>query len=401
MKKTILILLAAILFLCLSAPAFCEENSSKPKFEGEGFDTPEEAVLAYIDAWNRSDVNAAISTFAIESLVDHIDTRSYIEYFRMFNPTQNYLTVPAGSPWIRDLEVIKRYADVSNTLFNQYVKNNAGEYAKAAGQPVMVKTGEEIDALLDVFATPETESWSGRIRFQEWIDPVRIQKLVSFGNLRSITIQAEVYGADDIMPLIAHISLGKYQAILTMECLSYGGRWFNFRTYGNAAMVFNLEPMSGGLYVFPIEEAPELMRTFLTEPDAEAQAVLKSHLESSLTGTRWKLMKAAGGNEKFSVVDQPEKLKGWDQESDGVWAEMLFTRLGAVIHTYGVSSADPENLMSDRLYGMWNEEGNVIRFEGDLSGKGIMAENRLVITDESGMVLQFEKFDDCSVCKLH
>ena len=80
---------------------------------------------------------------------------------------------------------------------------------------------------------------------------------------------------------------------------------------------------------------------------------------------------------------------------------MLFTRLGAVIHTYGVSSADPENTKSDRLYGMWNEEGNVIRFEGDLSGKAIMAGNRLVITDESGMVLQFEKIDDCSVCKLH
>ena len=286
MKKTILILLAAILFFCLSVPVFSEDNTgSAVKYEGDGFDTPEEAVLAYIDAWNRGDVSAALSTFAIESLVDHIDTRSYIEYFRMFNPTQNYLSVPVSNPWIRDLEVIKRYADVSNTLFNQYVTNNAGEYGKSTGQPVMVKTGEEIDALLGVFATPETESWSGKIRFQEWIDPVRIQKLLSVGSLRSITIQAGLYGADDIMPLIAHVSLGKNQAILTMECLSYGGRWFNFRTYGNAAMVFNLEPMSGGLYVFPIEEAPELMRTFLTEPDAEAQAVLKSHLESSLTGT--------------------------------------------------------------------------------------------------------------------
>ena len=101
------------------------------------------------------------------------------------------------------------------------------------------------------------------------------------------------------------------------------------------------------------------------------------------------------------TVDQPEKLKGWDQEEDGVWAEMLFTRLGAVIHTYGVSSADPENIKSDRLYGLWNEEGTVIRFEGDLSGKGIISGNRLVITAEGGPILQFEKIDDCSVCKLH
>ena len=42
-----------------------------------------------------------------------------------------------------------------------------------------------------------------------------------------------------------------------------------------------------------------------------------------------------------------------------------------------------------------------IRFEGDLSGKGIMAGNRLVITAEDGPILQFEKIDDCSVCKLH
>ena len=402
MKKTILILLTAVLFLCLSGSVFCEDPAgSSVKFEGNGFDTPEEAVLAYIDAWNRGDVHAATSTFAIESLIDHIDARTYLENYRMFNPTQNYLSVPVSSPWIRDLEVIKRYADVSNTLFNQYVTYNAGEYAKPGGQPVTVRSEEEIDALLAVFESPATENWAGSIRFQEWIDPVRIQKLVSYSSLRAITNQAVLYGADDIMALIAHISLGKDQGILTMECLSYGGRWFNFRTYGNAAMVFGLEPMSGGLYVFPVEETPELMRTFLTEPDPEAEAILKAHLESSLPGTRWKLVKAAGGNEKYKVVDQIEQMNDWSFEETGVWAELHFTRLGSIIRTFATDLAGKGIPVSDRLYEMWGEEGNMIRFDGDLSGKGILSGNQLVITLEDGRILQFEKIDDCNVCKLH
>lgn len=402
MKKTLIILLAAVLLLFLSCPVFCEdETGPKIKFEGDGFDTPEEAVLAYIEAWNRSDFHGALSTFAIESLVDHTDTEYYLEYFRTYNPAQNYLFVPANNAWIRDLEVTKRYAEVSTYLYNQYVTNNSGDYAQPNGQPIMIKTQDEIDGLLAVYEAPVTESWAGNIRFLEWIDPVRIDKLASYSSLRAITMQAGLYGADDIMPLIAHISLGKSQGILTMECLNYGGRWFNFRTYGNAAMTLRLDPYSGGLYVFPAEEALQLMQMYLTEPDPEAEAVLKAHLASSLPGTRWKLVKAAGGREKNIVVDQPDELDNWTREETGVWAELFFTSLGSLTHTY---AADPNNegkVKSDRLYCMWVEEGNIIRFDGDLTGKGIASGSQLVLTSDEGMILQFEKIDDCSVCKLH
>ena len=50
---------------------------------------------------------------------------------------------------------------------------------------------------------------------------------------------------------------------------------------------------------------------------------------------------------------------------------------------------------------LWGEEGNMIRFDGDLSGKGILSGTQLVITLEDGRILQFEKIDDCNVCKLH
>ncbi|MBQ6508003.1 MAG: hypothetical protein IJI07_00885 [Flexilinea sp.] len=401
MKKTFVILLALFLTLCLSGPVFCEDGSPDLKFEGEGFDTPEDAVLAFIDAWNREDVRAALSTFAIESLVDHMDTGYYLEYLRQFNPTQNYFSVPANNIWIRDLEVVKRYAEVSNFLYNQYLTNNSGENARPTGQPIQVKTREEIDNLLSFFEPPLTESWIGHIRFLEWIDPLLIDRLTSYGALRNMTMQADLYGADDIMSLIAHIDLGDHQAILTMECLNYGGRWFNFRTYGQAAMILSLEPLSSGLYVFPQEEAVQLISMYLTEPDPEAKAVLNSHLKSSLPGTRWKLVKAAGGNEKNIVVDQIEMLDNWDREGTGIWAELHFTTLGATIHTYAAESGTEGGMLFDRLYDMWVEDGNMIRFEGDLSGTGIMSGNQLVITAEGGRILQLKKIDDCNVCTLH
>lgn len=402
MKKTLVILLALVLIFCLSGTVCCEDGSSLNfKFEGEGFDTPEDAVLAFIDAWNREDLQAALSTFAIESLVDHVDPERYLEYNHMYNPTQIYFSIPANNTWIRDLEVVKRCAEVTNTLYNQYMKNNSGEYFPSNGQPVMLKTKEEIDALLTVFEPPLTESWTGNIRFLEWIDPLLIDRLTSYGSLRSMTIQANLYGADDIMSLIAHIDLGEYQAILTMECLSYGGRWFNFRPYGQAAMILNLDPLSGGLYVFPQEEAVQLIAMYLTEPDPEAKAVLNAHLQSSLTGTRWKLVKAAGGNEKSKTVDQIEELENWDQEETGVWAELHFTRLGAMVNTYSAVSTDETGILFDRLYEMWIEEGNIISFEGDLSGRGIMSANQIVINLNDGRILQFKKIDDCNVCTLH
>ena len=112
-------------------------------------------------------------------------------------------------------------------------------------------------------------------------------------------------------------------------------------------------------------------------------------------------MKAAGGNEKNIVVDQIEALKDWSQEETGIWAELHFTTLGAMIHTYAAESGAEGGMLFDRLYEMWGEEGNVIRFEGDLSGKGIMSGNQLVINTDDGMVIQLKKVDDCDVCTLH
>ena len=394
MKKAILILLTAVLFLCLSGPVFCEGTGAPDfKFEGDGFDTPEEGVLAFIDAWNRGDVPAAVSTFAIESLVDHRDTEYILENTRLFNPGQNYLVIPAGSEWIRGLEISKRYAEVSSYFFSQYTSNITGGSVSPGGKYTQLKTLEEIDSLLASLDSHLMDSWIGNIRLMEWIDPLSIQKLASPSYLRNLTIQSDLYGADDIMVLIAHLSLGDLQGILTMECLCYGGRWFNFRTYGIPASIFNLEPTTGGLYVFPPEEAGQLTSMYLSEPDPEAEEVLQSHLESSLTGTRWILIKAASGSEHLTAVGQIGDLSGWDREEIGIWSELHFTRLGCTFHTVQSDFAAGEKIPR-RPYSMWSEDSGIITFGGDIYGKGITVNDQLMITTDDGMILYFEKSGD-------
>ena len=69
MKKPIVFLL--ILALACSFLPFAAAESGR--LEGAGYDTPEEALLAYIDALNRGDVGGMLSTFALESYVEHAD----------------------------------------------------------------------------------------------------------------------------------------------------------------------------------------------------------------------------------------------------------------------------------------------------------------------------------------
>ena len=49
------------------------------KVEGPGYTSAEEAARAYAEALKAGDLNAMLSTFAVESYVEHFDMAAYIE----------------------------------------------------------------------------------------------------------------------------------------------------------------------------------------------------------------------------------------------------------------------------------------------------------------------------------
>ena len=74
MKKLLICLLA----LMLAAIPALGEGTETGAIEGPGFDSPEEAVSAYLEALKNGDAAGMLSTFAIETYVAEMDAQAYL-----------------------------------------------------------------------------------------------------------------------------------------------------------------------------------------------------------------------------------------------------------------------------------------------------------------------------------
>ena len=97
MKHRIGILL---LVLCLMLPlCACGKKAS---IEGKGYDTPEEAIVAYAEAIKTGDLSKLMATHAVETYVDRYDLEENIER----NHVYSYLLdcpMPNDDAYSRDM----------------------------------------------------------------------------------------------------------------------------------------------------------------------------------------------------------------------------------------------------------------------------------------------------------
>lgn len=84
MRKRILCVLAgaallAVTPVCSLDAESAAEETLETKMEGDGFDTPEEALTAYIEAFKKMDMNGMISVYAMESFLENLDLEALVE----------------------------------------------------------------------------------------------------------------------------------------------------------------------------------------------------------------------------------------------------------------------------------------------------------------------------------
>lgn len=255
MKRSILLL---ILILALLVPASLAEEERRT-FEGSGFDSPEEAALAYTEAFNAGDVQCMISTFAIETYVDHVDRQTSMErYYGFMLSVQD--SNPMPTPYVRDLMVSERYGDIAKQLRWQYLYYAMPEaYGDDIGAPVRFASDDrpqEIRNFLRAFDASPVNAWVGNISFVDFVSPGELagDVFMSEGNQKNIAKNAACRGCDEIAEIVAHIQISGEDYYQCLECARYGDRWYVQSLMGIAASFLGLDSYSAGLT--PVDELP-------------------------------------------------------------------------------------------------------------------------------------------------
>ena len=259
MKKLLICLLA----LMLTVPALAEapgglrprrdeaveetpEVAADVRFEGEGYESPEEAVVAYLEALKKGDVEGMLATFAIETYVAEMDAQADLERTGVFQPSYG-MRLPLGGDYQRQVAVAVRYGQLAESLASQWMLYSWPEgYAAFDGASVALSEDGDAEAFLAGLAEDDAAALWQEMEVVGFVEPERMSTQYSDGS-QSRARQAASYGCDEIVSVVAKLDIGGEEWYQCMDAARYGEKWYNLSLIGYIGHLLGLSLYSGGL----------------------------------------------------------------------------------------------------------------------------------------------------------
>ena len=329
--------------------------------EGSGYDTSEEAVLAYLEGMNNADPSAMLSTFAIETYVDHMDTEGYLRRMNAYSLASTN-TVPFSDGYSKTLMALVVYGNLAKALHTQYAELTF----QTEGRTISLRDEASLLELLDAFDTSVVNSWQGKVVFVGWEDPNAIsQNFYTDRNLLNMARIIACAGGDDYAELAAHIKLDGIDAIQLMQCVKYGDRWYNLTFQSDLASLLSVSTLSGGL-LYPLYDVDfSAIEDADPESEEEVRYYLESWEKSGLAGSSWKLESITFPVKDVTIAESVEEVL--NDAGNSIYARLKFMHLGGVFLDFRVSQPLAEGFDAGSTYlssvALWTEQDGELKFE--------------------------------------
>lgn len=209
--------------------------------EGAGFDSPEEAATAYLEAMQNGDAMGMLSTFAIETYVDNMDVQASLERMKAFN--HSMLLLLADGAYLHDVLVGARYGEISNDLYMQYLFYECGW----EGSTIPLTEEGAVEAFLSNENLGAFPALLQGLEFVEFVDPTALsERYASQGIQESLEKLENGYGCDELTDVAMRLTDGGAEYYQFLQCARYGERWYVFSLTGSLASLMMLSPYAGG-----------------------------------------------------------------------------------------------------------------------------------------------------------
>ena len=259
MKKLLICLLA----LLLAVPALAEapgglrprrdeaveetpEVAADVRFEGEGYESPGEAVVAYLEALKKGDVEGMLATFAIETYVSEMDAQADLARMGVFQPGYG-MRLPLGGEYQRQVAVAARYGQLAERLAYQWTLYSWPEgYEEFGGTTISLTEDGAAEAFLTDLAENDAAARWQEMEVVGFVEPELMSTQYSDG-AESRARQAASHGCDEIVSVVAKLDIGGEEWYQCMDVARYGEKWYNLSLIGNIGHLLGLSLYSGGL----------------------------------------------------------------------------------------------------------------------------------------------------------
>lgn len=257
------VLLAVILFATgvLSSGSFFAKGINRAKaagtsIEGAGYDTPEEAAKAYLEALKNQDLDAMLATFAVESYVDNYDFAAGIERLRSYNPNDLSVQYPNTCEFTKQMNIASRREGITRLISRQYLFFNVPEVMKD-GRIVTFDGDADMQDFISALEK-DTENYIFEdLEITGTIPPEDLSDLyLNEKNQKNIDKRANVIGVDgeDVANVVITFDADGKSWVFSPQLVRYDNKWYIEELTGNVAILIGLPVFSGGISIDQAKE---------------------------------------------------------------------------------------------------------------------------------------------------
>ena len=246
----IVLLLSPSLFAQQTPPPQLDGgDSSAPEatphlLEGDGFSSPEAAIIAYVEAFKSGDVDKMISTYAVESYVECFDLEDFWRKTLTFYQTGAGVILPNNGTYKPQLNKYSRLSILNSEMRYGYFALIGFD----ASKPVRIYRDTQEEQIADLM-TELTASG-----FEEKLSRIKIGKILTTSDFN---YNKEAYDGvlqsysylkfDDLQDIAIEIEFDGEEYYLFMLTAKINGKWYNITTASPLAFSQGLDSLSGGI----------------------------------------------------------------------------------------------------------------------------------------------------------
>lgn len=200
------------------------------KVESDGYNTAIEAAVAYLEGFQKNNIDQMMEAFAVETYVDNFHLDRYVENegeYRIGSPF-----IPNNDEHMKQLNAEMRRVRIAGQIRNQYlIMTGAMSKIEEYGDVAMIGISEEItgeELLKSIFATDDNVYLSN-INYRNIfaIDEYPNEVSDSFlEHVKSVKEEMTYLGADQIESLSADIVINRTSYKMGIDTVCYDGRWY-------------------------------------------------------------------------------------------------------------------------------------------------------------------------------
>lgn len=225
------------------------------KLEGEGYDTPEEAVTAYAEYLQAGDYDGIISTFAMESFEENFSVEEFYDRIRAFSPGiatsgQQLVMLGNDSALTSSVNLENRRAYISSSVFRQMIVPMAAEVDDEelsgtfmSGITFTISDDDDLETLMEFLnSDPKFES----IEIGDFLDESDFD--FDFGKaLKEYNKYKKKSWGGDIENICMELEIDGDDYILFMTCVCYDDKWYIAEFGNHFSLACGISPQAAGL----------------------------------------------------------------------------------------------------------------------------------------------------------